>query len=280
MSGIHYLDTTNELGYVFRARGYQQIASRTGAALIPACAFEVALADCASHLAVSPINPSKSHPLDELNVVYVLDGNESSSGTRLSTIRSLATSWIAYRDGTWTGGIPGASARRFPLPSGVRYTLNFPSCESITFPLQYPVRRVDCWMATRNSDRLIGPILIPALARLSRSILRGLILRIASGSRKDPKRHEDAFIQNHSPFTIYIQASRGSATHWAVVSGHDPYGLTAAIITYAARKILEPGFSLSGLLAPAQAFDPEAFLQHARQSWNIQIDSGEISPQH
>src|SRR5512133_3230355 len=51
MSGVHYLDTTNELGYVFRARTYSQMGKRTGAALVPACGFEVALADCAAQIA-------------------------------------------------------------------------------------------------------------------------------------------------------------------------------------------------------------------------------------
>ena len=48
LNGVHYLDTTNELGYVYRLRSYDALARRSGAAIVPACGFEVALADCAA----------------------------------------------------------------------------------------------------------------------------------------------------------------------------------------------------------------------------------------
>ena len=46
LHGVHYLDTTNELGYVHRMQSYDHMAKQHGAAMVPACAFEVALADC------------------------------------------------------------------------------------------------------------------------------------------------------------------------------------------------------------------------------------------
>ena len=55
LGGVHYLDITNELGYVFRARGYNDLAQKTGAALVPACGFEVALADCAAHVVAAAL---------------------------------------------------------------------------------------------------------------------------------------------------------------------------------------------------------------------------------
>lgn len=104
MSGVHYIDTTNELGYVFRARSYHEMARRTGAALVPACGFEVALADCAAHLAGSRFMEKRSGAfLDAVHIIYDLKGNQSSRGTRLSAVRSLATSWIAFWDGEWVG---------------------------------------------------------------------------------------------------------------------------------------------------------------------------------
>ncbi len=46
LNGVHYLDTTNELSFRIRAQGYNELARKNGAAVVPACAFEVAPADC------------------------------------------------------------------------------------------------------------------------------------------------------------------------------------------------------------------------------------------
>ncbi len=271
LGGVHYLDTTNELGFVFKARGYAAMAQRTGAALVPACAFEVALADCAAHLAgAALIDPDHPGPLDAVNIVYALDGKGSSAGTRRSAIRSLATSWIAYRDGEWTGQMPGKAVRRFHLPASEPYAMLFPSCESITVPAHLPVRQVDTWMTIPPSARFFTPIFVPLLARLSRSVLRGLILKIAASGGFTSQQSQDPQLRAEAPFTIYTEARRGAKTSQLSLEGNDPYGLTAEIITYAARQLIQPEFSQRGLLAPAQALNPQAFLEYAQAHWGIQ----------
>ncbi len=299
LSGVHYLDTTNELGYVFRARGYGELAQKTGAALVPACAFEVALADCAAHVCAShmcaahigsthpsgaaPVIPSQAdlehQPLDEVNVVYTLDGKISSAGTRRSAVRSLATSWIAYRDGGWTGQIPGGSVRAFTFAEDgsekKQYAYAIPSCESITIPAHLPTRRVDAWMVTAPGARFWTPILIPLLARLSRSILRGLILRIAARGGISPASIPEAGWPPVSPFTIYVEARRAEEKRAILLTGHNPYRLTAEIIAYAARQMIASdegrGYNRRGFLAPAQAFDPQVFLDYAQCNWGISV---------
>lgn len=276
MAGVHYLDMTNELGYVFRARTYDEMAQRTGAALVPACGFEVAFADCAANLLGQEMAPDPdSELLDEINVVYALGGAGASRGTRKSAVRSLATSWITYRDGDWVGQIPGGKVRRFTLPGGItRHALNFPSSESVTLPAHLPVRKVDAWMTTTPGARFWAPVLVPLFARLSRSILRPLILSIAERGGASPSTALDESIRADSPFIILVQIRRGGDIRWTAIEGKDPYGLTAEIAVYMAARMTAPEYSVSGLLAPSQAADPAAFLAHAQQHWGLTVTRG------
>lgn len=272
LSGVHYLDTSNELGYVFRARGYNELARRNGAAIVPACAFEIALADCAGHLAGEALaSGHQGNSLDAVDVVYWLSGG-SSQGTRRSAVRSLATSWIAYRDGDWTGQIPGRRVRRFDLPGGPRYALTFPSCESITLPAHLPLKRVDTWFCIPTWTRFIAPLLVPLLARLSRSILRPLILNLAArGGAAASDAAPGAGLKTDSSFVIAARAARGTAVRTVFLQGSGAYDITAKIITYAAQQMTQPGYSRRGFLAPAEALDHQALLCYAQENWGISL---------
>jgi short subunit dehydrogenase-like uncharacterized protein len=275
MSGSTYLDTTNELGFVFRARGYNQMATRTHSALVPACAFEVALADCAAKIVGQKLlmaNPAAG--LDRVDVVYALGGKGASAGTRRSAVRSLATSWLAYRDGNWTGQMPGGRVQRFNLPGRPRHALLIPSCESVTLPLHLPLRRVDVWMATTSGARFWAPVIIPLFARLSRSILRPLILSMAAATTLPAGGTLNVGLRADAPFTILVIAQQGQRLTWMALTGQDPYGLTAEIIGYAARR-LAGNFNQVGLLAPSQLLDPQAFLAHAVNNWGMAVREGE-----
>lgn len=276
LSGVHYLDVTNELGYVFRARGYHDLAQKTGAALVPACGFEVAFADCAAHLAGSTLaDAAQEGSLDEINIVYMLNWAGASSGTRRSAVRSLATSWVTYRDGGWTGEIPGGKVRKIDIPGYQRYALSFPSCESITLPAHLPVRQVNAWMTTSRGVRFWGPLLVPLLSRLSRSILRGPILAIAALGGKHSSASfpagsaKDAEMRKRSSFVISIEVRSGEHNRSALLTGSDPYGLTAEIAAYAAQQLTAPGYERKGFMAPALAFDPRAMVDYAQSNWGI-----------
>jgi short subunit dehydrogenase-like uncharacterized protein len=62
-------------------------------------------------------------------------------------------------------------------------------------------------------------------------------------------------------FTI-VAIARGEdgGTARGVVRGSDPYGLTAVTTVHGAALMAAEGFDRAGVLAPAQAFDPAAFL--------------------
>ncbi|MBN2502174.1 MAG: saccharopine dehydrogenase NADP-binding domain-containing protein [Anaerolineales bacterium] len=263
--GVHYLDITNEMGYVHAVQKYSAVAQSSGAAIVPACGFEVALADCAAHLLAAEFDG----PLDELHVVYGLGGSGSSIGTRRSAIRSLATSWLAYREGEWIGAVPCQEVRDFELPDGHKATLSFPSSEIVTVPQHIATRRVDTWTTVSKGAHLWAPTAVPAFAWLARGPFGALVSALVSRMAPPP----ETGMRTQAPFTIKLEAMQASQTRTITLQGHGAYDLTAEIAVYAARHMLQPNFSRSGVLAPAQALDPQAFLDHAAEHWNVTITS-------
>ena len=142
MHGCHYLDTTNELGFVHRMRSYRQLAINNRAAIVPACGFEVALADCAASLLAKQIES----PMTSIDVIYALSGGNSSLGSRKSAIRSLGTSWLAFRNGEWTSAVPCTRTRWVSLPQGLRTAISFPSSEISILPTHIRTDQVDPWL--------------------------------------------------------------------------------------------------------------------------------------
>jgi hypothetical protein len=53
------------------------------------------------------------------------------------------------------------------------------------------------------------------------------------------------------------------------VRGGDVYGTTAATVVESAARMAARGFGASGVLAPAQAFDPASFLDAVGLRWEL-----------
>jgi short subunit dehydrogenase-like uncharacterized protein len=267
----HYLDTSNELGYVHRLRGYDPLARRSGAAIVPACGFEVALADCAAAVLARSFDPPDRHageppPLDEVRVVYHLRGGGSSLGTRRSAVRSLATSWLAYRDGAWTPAVPCRETRQVHLDGAERPALSFPSAEVATVPGHLPVRRVTAWMTISPGARLWAPVLVPLFARLA----RGPVGRLAEALISRVFAPPEAGLRSEAPFTVRVEARRGEAVRTLTLRGAGVYERTAEIVAYAAVQLARPGYGRAGVLAPAAALDPAALLAQAA-GWGVDV---------
>jgi hypothetical protein len=207
--------------------------------------------------------------LDELHIIYGLGGSGSSIGTRLSAIRSLATSWLAYREGEWIGAVPCQELRDFELPDGRKTTLSFPSSEIVTVPHHVDTQRVDAWTTISKGAHLWAPTAIPAFAWLARGPFGSLVSAIVSRMAPPP----ETGMRTQAPFKITLEAVQGNQTRTVTLQGHGAYDLTAEIAVYAARHMLQPGFGKSGVLAPAQALGPKIFLDHAVEHWNVTITS-------
>jgi short subunit dehydrogenase-like uncharacterized protein len=262
-NGVHYLDTTNELGYVYRMQSYDPLAQQNGAAIVPGCGFEVALADCAAAV----LNAQGSPTADEVSVVYALSGRGTSLATRRSAVRALATSWLGYRDGRWHWAVPGGEARRVRLPDGVRPALSFPSSETVTVPSHVPVRRVTTWMTFPWLVVLWGPLLVPAFAWLARGLVGRLVVALISRVAPPPK----TGMRSQAPFCVHVALRQGNASQTLTLTGQGVYDITAEIIAYAAGQMIQPDYDRSGVLAPAVALAPQALLDHAVAEWGVAV---------
>lgn len=262
-SGVHYLDTTNELGFVHRAWCYDKLARQTGAAIAPAFGFEVALADCAAAL----LGNRFLGRLERLDVTYALSGGGSSLGTRQSAVRSLGTSWLGYRGGGWVPQVPCSFTQRVTLPRGERRALAFPSSEITTLPRHIQVDEIGTWMVIGRRAARWAPRLIPAFAYLARGPFGRLAARVSTlVAHPGPEG-----IRSAAPFLIQIEGRQGSNLKHVRLSGTGVYELTAQVIAYAAGQMLAPDYARAGVLAPAQAVEPEAFLRHATQHWGMKV---------
>jgi short subunit dehydrogenase-like uncharacterized protein len=275
LHGVHYLDTTNEAGYVYQVQGYDALARRSGAAIVPACAFEVALADCAAALVAQTL----ASPPEEVSITYDVLGQGSSLGTRRSAVRALATSWLAYGGGDWVRAAPGRRTRRVELPGGARRALSFPSSEIVTVPHHRVeetagLRQVTTWMVVSEHARFWAPLLVPAFAWLARGPLGRLFEALLAHILPPP----ESGLRSDAPFAVQVEARRGDEAGRLTLMGQGVYDLTAEIVAYAAARLARPDHdavetqpSAAGVLPPSGILEPRAFLDHAVQTWGLVV---------
>lgn len=262
-SKCHYLDSSNELGYIYRMQTYHKLAEKVMVSVVPACAFEVTLADCAAALAFQNL---RTTAIDEIRVVYHFQGVHSSRGTRRSLLRSLATSWIGYQKGQWKGYLPGSHAKKEQIRGEWVPVLSIPSGESVTIPIHIPVSSVTVWMKTSPIQAILGPLWIPYLARLLRSIAGPWFQKIISlGSPQPtlhPENHNDCF-----QITLLAFDHKKGIRKTIELSGGNPYVITGEIMADAAALLYENRVKKYGVIPPALVF--ENLFNEYLSSWGI-----------
>jgi short subunit dehydrogenase-like uncharacterized protein len=272
LNGVHYVDIANELGYVYGLRSYDALARRSCAAIVPACGFEVALADCAAAVLAEELHyspqdqPGPSQPVDEIAIIYDIRGRGSSFGSRRSAVRALATSWLGYRDGQWVAAVPCRERRRVDLPAGQRTALSFPSSEIATLPGHQPVRQVVTFLAASRHAPLWAPVLIPIFGWLARGPLGHLVEAALTQVFAPP----ETGLRSDAPFAILVEARQGDVLQKMTLTGKGVYDLTAEIVAYAAGRLVRSD-TAGGVLAPAQALDSNALLDQAVTYWGVQV---------
>jgi short subunit dehydrogenase-like uncharacterized protein len=260
-AGAHYADTAGEQRYI---RGvFEHLdapARRAGRAVVPAAGFDYLLGDLAASLA------ARGHePLDELTIAYAITGFGMSRGTLLSGMEMLSGDEVEYRDGDWrpAGARPLRETFRFPDPIGEQPVVRYPGGEVVTVPRHVRTRAI-CYrwatsaFAPHRALESAVPLAMPVLGALLATPLRDLaesqIGRLPEGPGEDRRRA--------GRWTIVAEArGAGGSSGRAVVRGSDMYGITAVIAVRAAELLAAEGFDRAGVLAPAQAFDAEAFLR-------------------
>ena len=256
-TGTHYLDTTGEQAFmrmVFERHGAR--AAEKGVALVSGMGFDYLPGDLLAALTADGMGA-----LEEIVVAYCVHGFAPTHGTALSGLEIMRGGDVVWSGGGWKPAPRSADGGRwrFPEPIGEQRMLRYPAGEQITVPRHVETARV----RTLLNGMVVPPRLMPLAA--AASPLLGLAMRTplrkamgAAVRRLPAAPTEDA--RAKARFTISCEARGKAGVRRGTIRGKDVYGLTAASLAHGAMLCADPGYERSGALAPAQAFDPTAFL--------------------
>lgn len=254
-TGTHYLDTTGEQAFmrlVFDR--YGERAAQNGAVLVTGMGFDYAPGDMIGSLTAQGMGP-----LDEIVVAYSVRGFGPTHGTALSALQVFRGGDLVWREGRWQPAPRNADGGRwrFPEPVGEQRTLRYPAGEQITLPKHVETANV----RTLLSGMALPPpplasLALPMMGLATRTPLKrvadAVINRMPEGPSEENRRK--------SRFMISCEANAGPRARRGTVTGSDPYGLTAVTTSHGALLAADPSFHRGGALAPAEAFDPQTFL--------------------
>ncbi len=251
--GTHYVDTTGEQPFVRAVQVHDTWARTTGATVVPALAFEIALADCAAALVAERLDE-----VDRVHVTYATQLHPS-RGTARTAVRMLQEPGLALVDGVWVEEPPGRVLAHIDLPPRRLTALSFPGAEVITIPRHTGARTTRTFLHLPSVPARLLATCAPALPVLARAAapFAGLWLGRNSDGPDPNTRRRDQF-----QIAIDGRGRRGgqSVGRRVVVRGRDPYGLTAAIAALGAAWLRAGRARATGVHSPATAFDPRALL--------------------
>lgn len=266
---VQALDVSGEQQFIRRSRAQLDgVAREAGALLVHSCAFESMLADL---LAARLVGPAAT--LEALESSYWFDRHLSSPGTRL-TMR-LVDHWqtVILRGGELVDQPPGDERDAADLPFAGRRTraIFVPYPEVLFFARRYQL------------DRAASRLLVtPGEARLMRRPAGHQappIEEIVARHQRHPRREPTASQRARQGCGVAVTATDhdGPRRHlWLEL--RDPYGLTAAVIAWAAGQLLEPAAHRpTGVRSPAEVFDQDRFFE-ALASWPRFFDALRSSP--
>jgi short subunit dehydrogenase-like uncharacterized protein len=240
-AGTHYLDSSTEQAYSRQI--YERFGSRAAEhRLVLLTAFANAPGDLAAGIAAEGLGP-----LDEVVVASDQSGLDLSRGSRRTLAEVMAQPQAAWEGGVLLPSRFGATTRRVRFPSGERTVVEWGGPEPLTVPRHVEVRSVRSYVrapraaavAGRFSDRLAS------IVRVSAKVGR-------AGPPPEKRRR--------TTFSVVAKARGPSGARRATILGRDVYGTAAQLLARAAHGLASGDVSKTGALAPAEAFEPRAFL--------------------
>ena len=240
----HYVDSTGEGPFVRELiTKRSRSAQKAGIAIAPALGFDEVPADVAATLATEGFDKA------DLVLTYAFP-SRASSGTAKSVIGIVTATGPWIIEGEQVEIEAGQHHRWAPMPPplGPRRSLSYPLAEGHLAPLHLDL----------NSLRLfgtVGPALSVALKGLpavkpllsfgpARRVLEAIFDRIIVEPQGEAR---------NARWTILAEARSGSSRRNLVVTGRDPYGLTAETLAAAGIHMAEEGYEEKGVLSPVQA---------------------------
>lgn len=260
-TGTHYVDTTGEQPFIKRCLDvHGPAAEKAGVALVSGMGFDYLPGDLLCAVTAADLGP-----LRELRITYAVQGFGATRGTMHSALLMMSGEEWEYDHGAWSiAKLRQPLGERVDIPGlGTVPVARYPSGEVVTVPRHVDTPRVvsritAATFAPHPRMARAVPALTPGIALLLRTPVRRLldraIDRLPAGPAEDERRA--------AAYTLVAEAvpADGSPSRRGVLHGTDIYGITAVTTSHAAGIMAAAGYDRAGGLAPAQAYDPAAFL--------------------
>ena len=241
-AGAHYLDTSGEQAFLRLVHErFGAEASERGVVVIPSFGFDYVPGDLAARLAAAQVEGA----LDEVVVAYSVKGVGTSRGTRRTMAALMGQGQQAWQDGRLVASRFGATTRTVRFPFGERTVVEWGGTEPLTVPRHTDVHNVRSYLRAPALAAQAG-----RFGKLAAPLLRLSTLAGPEGPSDGGRRK--------SRFTVVAEARGPGGSGRAVLSGSDPYGLTALLLVRGAQALLAREAKGAGVLAPAEAFDAHA----------------------
>ncbi len=280
--GVRYVDTTGEQAFMRDMyERYESRARKAGVVVVNGLAFEITLGDLCAHLAARALleNPDadEADEADEIAVAYAFSRFRTSAGTQLSGVESLAAPGCVWSGRRWDPVAPAAEHRLvdFGPTTGARSTLSFPSGEVITVPRHCRARRVQTFLSLADAGPFgdlvarFTPVVSPFLPMLLGPL--AALARSYAGTGKSPPSDLD---RSYSMFSIVAEARRGDECERVLVTGADPYGVTAQVLGLAAERLGPETEVVTGVRAPAEVFPAADMLAEIAERASLEVHMG------
>lgn len=244
-AGVHYLDCTGEAGFIDWLLTNDADARAAGVSMAPAMGFDEVPSDVAVTMA--------SEGLEKPDVIVtVAFPSHGSSGTIKTVITNISgTEGTFIENGRPVRVRSGGEVRWAPMPPplGPRESVAFPLAETKLAPLHIDLNSFKTFLtvgrAQKYAIRYGTPFSKIAVGLPGVKVLLDRILPSGKGPGEDAR--------ERGKFTILAEARSGDRWRNVTLQGADVYGLTAELLALGAMKMAEPGYSMSGVVAPTQA---------------------------
>ncbi|HEY6378441.1 MAG TPA: NAD(P)H-binding protein [Candidatus Dormibacteraeota bacterium] len=249
---VPYTDSTGEQAFIREVyERFDAPAHAAGVALAPAFGFDFVPGDLAAEIAAEGLGP-----LARVDVVYAVEGAESSVGTRRSAVGILAHPGYQRIDGALRAEVVGARRLTVATQFGRRTGGSIPGGEPLMLPRHLQVGTVVGYMALpgRLSPAHRLARLLPLAARLPGA--SALLMQGAARGSAGP-----AGAARAAQVACVVQATALDGRRRAVrVEGRDAYGFTARSLAELAVRMRDGQVDAAGARSPAELVEARSFL--------------------
>ncbi|MGA7396182.1 MAG: saccharopine dehydrogenase NADP-binding domain-containing protein [Solirubrobacterales bacterium] len=256
--GTHYLDTTGEQPFIRKAMDqYGPRAAKNGSCVISGMGFDYVPGDMLAGMTADGLGP-----LDQVRLAYRTKF-QPTRGTMLSALEMIKGGDLEWRNGGLWPAPQSISRGRFDFgeAGGEQAMTRYPAGEHITVPRHVDTRRVETMLSADSVAP--GPLarFAPLVARPAGVAMRTPLKKLTGRLIDRLPEGADPESRRAATWTVGCEAIVGNRIRRGWISGNDVYGFTAALLVKGAALAAAGEIGTAGALAPAQAFNPETFLE-------------------